>query len=172
MGVDGPACECAALGAFAVVGMGDSERQDERVFSTLEKVTDHGGEQWWLYASRCFVCGQNWMIAQDDRIHDNFYLKRLDVGEMAALAEHGDWPVDFLRFEDVIRLGPDNKQVAYFVNPDDLTSTVKELIEARRDISPKEVAYLFCLSERKALQLMKKAGRMSWAQIFPFAKHS
>ena len=164
----GQSCECSMLGDFAVVGMG-GDGWDERVFSTLMEVAKHGGDAWWLYASRCSVCDQFWMIAQEERIHDNFYLKRLTVAEMKMIEEQGAWPPDFARFEDVIRLGPDHKQVARFFDTNDLTGTVKELMEARSDISASEIAYLFVLSEREAERLMERAARMSWKQLRPFA---
>jgi hypothetical protein len=162
-------CECSALGDFVVVGMGDSEGRDERIFATLTEVTNHGDDAWWLYASRCSACGQAWMVAQEERIHDNFYLKRLTIAEMKLIEEQGAWPPDFLRFEDVIRLGPDHKQVARFFDTNDLTDTVKELMETRSDISASEIAYLFVISEREAKKLMDRAARMSWKELRPFA---
>ena len=164
----GQSCECSTLGEFAVIDMGGDGR-DERVFATLAKVTKHGGDAWWLYASRCSACGQDWMVAQEERIHDNFYLKRLTVSEMKMIAEQGAWPPDFLRFEDVIRLGPDHEQFARFSDTNDLTDTVKELMEARSDISASEIAYLFVLSEGEAKRLMERAVSMSWKQLRPFA---
>jgi hypothetical protein len=164
----GQSCECSALGDFAVVGMG-SDGRDERIFATLERVADHGAHAWWLYASRCSACGQDWMVAQEERIHDNFYLKRLSGAEMKMIEERNEWPPDFVRFEDVIKLGPDHKQVARFFDTNDLTDTVKELMEARSDISASEIAYLFVLSEREAKRLMDRAARMSWKQLRPFA---
>ena len=169
MGSNVTPCECATLGDFAVVRMGDPEGLDERVFATLQQVINHGGTQWWLYASACSACGQNWMIAQEERIHDNYYLKRLTPEERSAILEQGSWPADFLQFEDVIRLGPAHKQVCRFFDTDDLTCTVKELIEARENISASELAYLLCLSESEARRLMDRAGKMSWAQLRPFA---
>lgn len=109
------------------------------------------------------------MIAQEERIHDNYYLKPLTTDQMKGIVERADWPQDFLRFEDVIKLGPDNNKVALFFDTNDLTDTVKELVETRDDISPTEVAYLFCLSESEARRLMDRAARMSWAQLRPFA---
>ena len=161
-------CECSTLGDFAVVGMGDREGRDERVFATLVEVAKHGGDAWWLFASRCSSCGQDWVIAQEERIHDNFYFKRLSGTEMKMIEEGGDWPQGFLRFEDVIRLGPEHNMVARFFDTNDLTDTVKELMEARSDISASDIAYLFVLSEREARRLMDRADSMSWKQLRPF----
>ena len=109
------------------------------------------------------------MVAQEERIHDNFYLKRLDPDQMRRVVERNDWPSDFMVFEDVIRLGPDNNQACHFCDTDDLTDTVKELMEAREEISSGEVAYLFCISGREAERLMDKAAKTSWAKLRPFA---
>ena len=149
--------------------MGDSEGRDEEVFATLERIIDHGDEQWWLYLSRCSACQTDWMVAQEERIHDNFYLRRLSPDDALAILKRSEWPQEFLRFEDVIRLGPENKAFAKFFNPDDLTDTVKELMEARAEITAGDVAYLFCLSDRDAKRLMDRASKMTWAQLRPFA---
>ena len=85
------------------------------------------------------------------------------------IIEQNLWPREFLSLEGVIKLGPDNKQVACFLNPDDLTDTVKELIEARSEITVAEVAYLLNLSDRVAAKQMLRASKMSWAQLRPFA---
>jgi hypothetical protein len=50
-----------------------------------------------------------------------------------------------------------------------LIDTVKELLDARKEISPSDVAYLFCISEREAERLMEKAAKTSWAKLRPFA---
>ena len=162
-------CCCAALNNFTVIGMGDSEGRDERIFASLEHIADHGGDQWWLYLSRCSVCQTDWMVAQEERVHDNFYLRRLTADVAKAIVEQGQWPEEFLHFENVIRLGPDNNSTAHFLNPDDLTDTVKELIEARSDIAAGDVAYLFCLTDREAARLMDRANKMSWSQLRPYA---
>jgi hypothetical protein len=169
MGSVEQSCACSTLGDFAVVGMGDSEGRDERIFATLVEVVKHEGGAWWLYASRCSACAQDWMIAQEERIHDNFYLMRLSGDQMKSISERGVWPPVFLRFEDVIKLGPDHRQVARFFDTNDLTDTVKELMEARPDISPGDVAYLFVVSEREAARLMDRATKMSWAQLRPYS---
>lgn len=169
MGQSDESCCCATLGEFAVVGMGGIERRDERIFASLKRIADHGGDQWWLYLSRCSACQTNWMVAQEERIHDNFYLRRLSPDVAKAIVEQGHWPQEFLRFEDVIRLGPDNSSTAHFFNPDDLTDTIKELMEARPEIAAPEVAYLFHLSDREAKRLMDRANEMSWSQLRPYA---
>ena len=162
-------CACPELADFAAIRMGDHEGLDQRVFSSLENLKDHGDRQWWLYAARCASCNQAWMIAQEERIHDNYYLKRISAETLTSILQQDDWPPDFLRFEDVIRLGPDHEQVCYFMNPSDLNYTVKELIWDRPDITSEDIAYLLCLSRRRAERLLRKARGTGWAWLRPFA---
>lgn len=97
-------CCCPSLADLAVVPMG-GDGLDERVFATLENIRDHGGELWWLYLSKCSACGQDWLVAQDERIYDNFYLKRLSPTEARTIADDNRWPDAFITYERVLRLG-------------------------------------------------------------------
>jgi hypothetical protein len=102
-------CCCQSLPDLAVVPMG-GDGLDERVFASLDQLKNHGGEQWWLYVSGCQVCSQSWMIAQDERIYDNFYLRRLTPSECQEIVEQDHWPEEFLTYEQVLRLGRTNEQ--------------------------------------------------------------
>ena len=42
-------CYCAQLGELAIIGMGDADRLDERVFAPLDIVLNYGDDKWWLY---------------------------------------------------------------------------------------------------------------------------
>jgi hypothetical protein len=79
-------CCCRSLADLSVVPMG-GDGLDERVFATLERTRDHGGALWWLYLSKCSACGQGWLVAQDERIYDNYYLKRLSSVETLDVTE-------------------------------------------------------------------------------------
>ena len=84
-------CLCSSLADLAAVPMGD-EGLDELVFATLERVCEHGRKLWWLYASQCDVCGQHWLVAQDERIYDTYYLKRLSPAAAQDIIVSGNWP--------------------------------------------------------------------------------
>ena len=151
-------CCCRELDDFAVVGMGDPNGLDDRVFATLDRVQRHGGTQWWLSISTCHVCGQNWMIAQDERIHDNFYLKRIDQFVLHEIVHRSHWPDDFLRYEQVLRLGRESGRIAQFANPHDpaLIDTVSDLRRERRDISAEDIAYVLAIPHKAAAQLLAR----------------
>lgn len=150
-------CCCSDLDDFVVVGMGDPESLDERIFSTLDRIKEHGGEQWWLYAATCDACGASWMIAQDERIHDNFYLKRVDAKTLEEIVNLSRWPDDFLRYEQVLRLGRQSGETAHFLNPQSpaLVKTVDDLRRERPEIPCEEIAYILDIS----LELVEKLIR-------------
>src|SRR5688500_7027930 len=122
------ACCCAELDDVAVVPM-SADGRFERVFATLDRAKEHGGNQWWLFASTCRACGESWMVAQEERIHDNFYLKRLSPPVLRDIIEANQWPKDFLTYEQVLRLGSESGHVCRFADPQDpaLICTVEDL---------------------------------------------
>ncbi len=149
-------CCCPELDDLVIVGMGDPEGLDERIFKSLESIKDHGAPQWWLYASTCSVCGQSWMVAQDERIHDNFCLKRLNEGEMRGIVERSQWPEDFLHYERVLRIERQSGKIAQFLDPHSpaLVDTVAELRRERPDISVDDIAYALAVSAKSAARLV------------------
>lgn len=156
MDADAPCC-CSDLDDLAIVGMGDPNGLDDRVFSTLERVADHGGTHWWLYASTCSACGQSWMIAQDERIHDNFYLRRISPLTVREIIEHSQWPDEFLRYEQVLRIGRNSGRIARFLNPRDpaLIDTANDLRRERPDISAEDIAYVLAIPLSAAVRLLR-----------------
>ena len=150
-------CACNEIGDFAVIGMGAHDGLDDRVFATIKRDVRHGGDQWWLDAGTCAKCRQHWMVAQEERIHDNYCLKRITESEFRGIVDQNDWPDDFLRFEDVLRAERDAGQIASFLSVKDspLVETVKELQSARPSISVDDIAYVLAISRSTAAKLMK-----------------
>ena len=136
-------CECLLLPDLAVVPMG-MDGLDERVFATVERLRDHGGDPWWLYLSRCTACGQHWMVAQEERIYDDYFLKRLTSDEAEPILTSGQWPADFLTYERVLRVAQTISLHCTFLDPLDptLVATAGELRTVRPDISVGEIAEL------------------------------
>ena len=147
-------CYCASLPDLAVVPMG-GEGLDERVFASLDRVQEHGGDQWWLYVSVCNKCRQNWMIAQDERIYDNFYLRRLNAATAKAVQEQGQWPDEFLTYERVLSLGRTMSKPWTFLDPRSpaLVWTAEDLRRERSDISVEEIAHLLAIPVSDATRL-------------------
>lgn len=129
---------------------------DERVFESLERTRDHGGDQWWLYLSRCSVCGQDWLVAQDERIYDNYYLKRLGPSEAKEIVEANCWPEDFMTYERVLRLGRTLSKAWTFFDPcsPSLVWTAEDLRKERPDITVEEIAYLLAMEPEGVARLL------------------
>lgn len=152
-----PTCYCSELADIAIIGMGDAEGRDGQFFETLDLVRNYGDEKWWLYASTCRVCGQNWMIAQEERIHDNYCLKRIDRETLSEIVEHSRWPDDFLTYEQILRLGREAGYVAAFLDPKSLAliETAQDLRRARPEMSIEDVAYALAIPTKQAERLFR-----------------
>lgn len=95
------------------------------------------------------------MIAQDERIHDNFYLKRLDGEAMREIVDHSRWPDDFIRYEQVLRLGRQSGKIAQFLDPRSpaLVETARDLRRERPEISIEDIAYVLAIPVKSAARL-------------------
>lgn len=131
---------------------------DERIFASLDRVQEHGGNQWWLYVSACNKCGQNWLIAQDERIYDNFYLRRLEPATVSEIQEHGKWPDEFLTYERVLLFGRTMGDQWTFLDPFSpaLVWTAEDLRRERPNISVEEISYLLAIPVPDARRLLRK----------------
>jgi hypothetical protein len=148
-------CECPTIGDLAAVPMGGNDL-DERIFATLERLKDHGGGLWWLYLSKCDVCGQHWMVAQEERIFDEYFLRRLDAVEARQISAEGRWPAEFLTYERVLKLGRELSQPCVFLETlsPSLVWTAKELRKERPDITVEEIADLVGVTPKHAARLL------------------
>ena len=136
-------CECAALPDLAVVPMGGDDL-DIRVFATLNPVREHGDTRWWLYLSSCTACCQNWLIAQEERIFDDYFLKRLSVAEADQIVASARWPEEFRTYERVLTVGHALSNPCRFFDPLDasLVWTVHDLRKERPAMTSEEIAQL------------------------------
>lgn len=162
------ACCCASLPDLAAVPMG-GDGLDERVFSTVENVVDHGKDAWWLYLSQCRACGQHWMIAQEERIFDEYFLRRLTTDQANRISVTADWPCEFLSYERVLKTGHAlNIRPCFFLEPlsPSLVWTTEDLRKERPDISLAEIAFLLGVTAPQAKRLLAAAcsGQTSWWQ--------
>jgi hypothetical protein len=148
-------CRCASLADLAVVPMG-MDGLDEAVFSTLETTVSHDGDAWWLFSATCRTCGQNWMVAADTRIYDDYFMKRIGTQEAHEIVA-GHWPADFITYERVLRIGRTLSKPCEFADPFDnsLVWTAEDLRKERPDISSSEIAYLLGITPSEVAALDK-----------------
>ncbi|MDJ0276899.1 hypothetical protein QLH51_08835 [Sphingomonas sp. 2R-10] len=161
-----PTCVCASLSDLAAVPMG-GDGLDERVFATIEEIRRHGDDLWWLHLARCSACNQHWMIAQEERIFDIHFLRR--VGD--DVAEHimrGDWPAEFMTYERVLEIGHAFATPCVFLDPhaSSLQWSAEDLRAARPNITIGEVARLLGVTPKNAARLLRGQGRLAaaWAR--------
>jgi hypothetical protein len=148
-------CECSSIRDLAAIPMG-GDGLDERVFATIEMISDHGGDLWWLHLSKCSACGQNWMVAQEERIFDEYFLRRLDAAEAAQITGEGLWPSEFITYERVLKIGRTFSQPYIFLEAlaPSLIWTADDLRKERPDITVEEIAYLVGVTPKHAARLL------------------
>lgn len=162
-------CLCGTLPDLAAVPMG-GDGLDERVLATIDTICDHGGAEWWLDLRRCSACGQHWMIAQEERIYDEYFLKRLTAEEAEVIRAAGRWPDDFLTYERVLRVGCAHGNPFTFLDSrsPSLVDTIADLRRARPEIDDSEIAMLIGISERRVAKLGKiPSPRRWWRRLLP-----
>ncbi|ATC24127.1 hypothetical protein CVUC_17635 [Caulobacter vibrioides] len=128
---------------MAVVPMGGDDL-DLRVFATLSRVREHSGPQWWLYFSKCKACGQNWLVAQEERVFDDYFLKRLNVAEADEIVTSERWPGEFSTYERVLTVGHALSRPCRFFDPlaSSLVWTARDLRKERPAMTCEEIAQL------------------------------
>ena len=153
-------CQCATLADLAAVPMG-GDGLDELVFDSLERVCDHSRDLWWLYLSKCSLCGQHWMIAQEERIFDEFFLRRISVKEAENVLDNR-WPDDFITYERVLKIGHTFATPCIFFDPlaHSLIWSAEDLRKERPEITIDEIASLLGITPRSAKRLLKSTS--SW----------
>lgn len=151
-------CECASIRDLAAIPMG-GDGLDERVFATIKNVRDHGGDLWWLHLSKCSECGQHWMIAQEERIFDEYFLRRISK-QTAENILAGTWPDEFATYERVLNIGHTFATPCIFVDEmaGSLIWSAEDLRKARPEISVDEIARLLGVTRRNAKRLLQASG--------------
>ncbi len=146
-------CECGRLAGLAVVPMG----QHDDVFRTLEIVRVRGAPWWWLGAARCGVCGQVWLVANEERHNDLYILRRLSPAIARRLLDEGVWPPDFDRFERLLEIGREAGHAVRFADVADSTLlyTIADLAKERPGIRVSELASLLNLEPAVAARLAR-----------------
>lgn len=153
----GSQCECNALRSVDVIPMGCDGR-DERFFATVDRLVDHGGRQWWLYLSRCNSCEQHWLVAQEERIYDDFFIQRLNREEAEAILTNGHWPSSFQTYEDVLATGMQLSRACVFFDSmaGSLVWTVEDLLEESPNMGDPRIAELLGTNTEHVQRLRKR----------------
>ncbi|WP_088308103.1 hypothetical protein [Novosphingobium sp. B 225] len=109
------------------------------------------------------------MIAQEERIFDEHFLRRLTVDEANRIFMSAEWPVEFLSYERVLKTGHALRiRPCVFLDrhSPSLVWTVEDLRKERPDISVDEIALLLGVTATQTKRLLAAAssGKGSWWQ--------
>jgi hypothetical protein len=154
-------CECVTLPDMAMVPMG-VDGLDRRVFATVRPLQEFGSSKWWLSLRHCSVCGQKWLVAQEERIYDDYFMRRLDEVEAQDILNGGLWPPDFSTYEQVLRVGKEISAAFRFSDELDKTLvwTAQDLRNERPDMTVQEIAELLGIDSDHADRLLAAAQRL------------
>lgn len=158
-------CKCIELPDLAVVPMGEHED----IFLNFEEIKRRGPPFWWLSISKCNACGEAWLIASEERIHDNFCLSRLDRATYANILENNIWPVRFDSYEALLNMGIVAGETFCFIDPlgeaTSLEDYIIDLAKERPGISVSELARLLNLKHSVACELSGRAMKTENVEI-------
>lgn len=109
------------------------------------------------------------MIAQEERIFDEHFLRRLTPGEANRISVEAQWPFEFRSYERVLKTGHalDIRPCVFLERLSaSLVWTVEDLRKERPDISVEEMALLLGVTPSRAKRLLAEATtkRGSWWQ--------
>lgn len=149
-------CRCVTMADLSVVDMGEDA---DAAFSTMANTVIRGAPFWWLFAQACKVCGDPWLVAQEERQNDVYCMRRLSSDEWRRIQSGQGWPSDFDMYEDLLRIGRDAGQRVRFMDPMDssLRYTIHDLAKTRPGIRVSELARLLNLDVDVASSLARQA---------------
>ena len=157
------ACHCHKARNIDHIPMGGEVDEDgkfwsDHFFAPIEVDVPHSSPEWWRDLRHCTACETKWLVAQEERIFDEWFIARLSEGEFAA-ARKDDWPERFATYYDVLAVGRNLVTPCSFFDSaaGSLIWTVEDLRREKPEIEKSEIAYLLGISERNVERLMSKA---------------
>ena len=91
--------------------------REGKLFNFLARRKNRDEPFWWISLNLCNVCHQGWLIAQEERHNDDYYLKRLSNKEVDQIEKNNLWPADFDQYENLSRLGTNVDYILLFAHP-------------------------------------------------------
>ena len=145
-------CICKSLSDSSHIAMGCGDELDDNFFRTVKNVKDFGPSKWWLYMAQCTGCQQNWLVAQEELIFDEYFLVRLSQTQAREIFENNMWPEQFSSYEAVLRAGGSVVNHCQFFDTVawSLVWSAEELRKERPDITITEIAELLGITESRA----------------------
>ena len=123
-------------------------------FRELQMLRD--SQLWWLWIDHCPICGENWLVAQEEEINDVIVMRRLSQDDMDSILARGIWPDCFNRYDDVIRIAQEAQRFHFF-RPQDQLGQVCMLASERPGISVNDLADMLNMNYSETLKLAQRA---------------
>lgn len=96
------------------------------------------------------------MVAQEERIFDDYFMRRLVELQVRDIIDEARWPAEFITYESVLRTGRELSQPCIYVDSRSpaLVASAHDLRKARPDITVDEVAFLLGVTAKNADRLL------------------
>jgi hypothetical protein len=155
---------CSAWHPRAVVNM---NVQNVELIARLDYVKWYGRNRWWVSLRKCPDCLRDWLVAQDERVHDFFALESLSIEQSAAIVESERWPDTYRLYREVLCLGVDAGFAARFVDPLDssLIATLIDLHNEDPDLTVAAAAHALAIDSDLLFELASAAERKEGVKI-------
>lgn len=148
-------CKCLEIRNLDVIGLGD----DALYMKSMKLTKNRDGHRDWVSAFVCSECSQSWLIAEESRINDDVFFRRLNTDEYEKILKLNEWPSLFDRYEDLLKLSAQFGQTFSFVDPVEsisLSGVIEDLIKERPQITKEEIANLLNIDLNILAQIQKK----------------
>jgi len=158
------ACFCRELQDLCDVGMG----HEDDAFRTLDKRADFGEGCWWLSLFSCSNCGQDWLVACEQRVYDVWFLKRTSDEVAEQIVELNRWPDVFHSYAELLKLALERGHRVCYLDPADsieLFGAIEDLAKAKPNISLLELCQLLPIDLGTARKISKKVVVKTGARI-------
>lgn len=140
-------CRCAELKSLAIINMGSHDE----IFASLKRIRRAGPPRWWLAAYVCDDCNQAWLVVQEERVTDNFILRKIDEQQRKLLAERDEWPGEFDTWAQVLEHLPGG------LHPSDTLAATIDLAREQPGIHLNRLASILKLDTATADKLARRA---------------
>ena len=152
-------CECHSLSNLDTVGMG----HHQNIFNTLKRRENFGSPLWWLSLVECSGCNQFWMIGSEERINDEFILKRLSTTVSEKILNDDIWPEDFKKYSSLLLICRDQGKSVRFMDTVSraLVFTAIDLAQEKPGIRLQEISDLLQVELDQAEAIVEKAEQQA-----------
>ena len=123
----------------------------------FERCRLRGAPWWWLDYRRCLDCGQDWLVAQEERLNDIYVVKRLTASEANQIINLNAWPSRLQTYEELLIIGKSAGHSARYFDAEETLPIAIDLVSQRLSMTNAELASLVNVSMQAAVLLRERA---------------